>query len=332
MVKNQMAKIIKLTAENIEEIKTEFASYLNGKISDGRISFTKNVSVIQRKATVYFYELAYRKFKALVDDFDKEVAWHGIAYRGTNSEKDEYFITDILVYPQEVTGATVTTDQNKYQTWLMNHEDDVFNNIRMQGHSHVNMSVSPSAVDERLYESILSQLDDSMFYIFMIWNKKNDKTCKIYDLEKNVLFDTTDCEIKILTTTPPNVSVDGVTDEEKKVMLERLNEYRYDNICKQFVEDAKKLVVTKTYTPVSSTVGVYNSNSGHGNYGYYGSDRDSYYGGYYGTSKEGNKTTLTKGGNKTSDENKGKRKGRRIESSKYSDSYYGYNEYDDWCD
>ena len=182
-----MAKPIKLTPEIIEEVKKEFDAYVKDKISDGRISFQKTVNTVQRKATVYFVQSAYRKFQALVKEFDKEVAWHGIAYRGKDESKDEYYITDILVYPQEVTGATVTTDQNKYQTWLMNHDDETFNNIRMQGHSHVNMGVTPSGVDENLYESILAQLDDTMFYIFMIWNKKNDKKSKVLQKKSKAL-------------------------------------------------------------------------------------------------------------------------------------------------
>ena len=125
------------------------------------INFQKNIGTVKRKATVYFTELAYRKFQALVDGFNNEVAWHGLAYRGEDESKDEYYITDILVYPQEVTGATVTTDQKKYQDWLMSQEDNIFNNVRMQGHSHVNMGVSPSGVDENLYESILTQLDET---------------------------------------------------------------------------------------------------------------------------------------------------------------------------
>jgi hypothetical protein len=80
----------------------------------------------------------------------------------------------------------------------MDHDDDVFNNIRMQGHSHVNMSVSPSGVDTSLYERILNQLDDTMFYIFLIWNKRGEKTVKIYDLAKNILFETSDVDVHIL--------------------------------------------------------------------------------------------------------------------------------------
>ena len=194
-----MAKIIKLTPEYIEEARRDFEETLqNIKLSDGKINFCKSFNSITRRATVYFTEIAWEKMQSLIREFDKEVAWHGVAFRGEDPDKDEYTITDILVYPQEVTGATVTTDQVKYQTWLMEHEDDVFNNIRMQGHSHVNMSTSPSSVDTTLYERILDQLDDTMFYIFLIYNKRGDKTYKIYDLAKNVLFETSDVTVKII--------------------------------------------------------------------------------------------------------------------------------------
>ena len=194
-----MAKLIKIGPECLEEVRKEFEESLkNLKLSDGKISFTKTLGTIQSRADLNFTDIAWQKMQALVREFDKEVAWHGIAFRDEDPDKNVYTITDIIVYPQEVTGATVTTDQTKYQTWLMDHDDDVFNNIRMQGHSHVNMSVSPSGVDTSLYDRILNQLDDTMFYIFLIWNKKGEKTVKIYDLAKNILFETSDVDVHIL--------------------------------------------------------------------------------------------------------------------------------------
>lgn len=218
-----MSRVIKMTSQNLEEIRRDFDEALKGlKMFDGRINFTKTFGTVQRKATLYFTELAYLKMTMLVREFDKEVAWHGIAKRGDDLSKDEYIISDILVYPQEVTGATVNTDQEKYQMWLMNHDDEVFNNIRMQGHSHVNMGTTPSSVDTSLYERILEQLDDDMFYIFLIWNKRNEKTIKIYDLAKNVLFETSDVTVEILN--------DGTGIEH-------------------FLKDAKEMVQNKTYAP-----------------------------------------------------------------------------------
>lgn len=193
-----MSKMIKLTPECLAEIRKDFESSLQGaKIADGKISYTKTFGYINRKATVYFSEMAWLKMQTLIREFDKEVAWHGVAHRGEDESKDEYYITDILVYPQEVTGATVNTDQEKYEMWLMMHEDDVFNNIRMQGHSHVNMGTTPSGVDTTHQEKILAQLEDGMFYIFMIWNKRGEKNIKIYDLAKNILFDGTDVVVEV---------------------------------------------------------------------------------------------------------------------------------------
>lgn len=194
-----MAKIIKLTPEYLDELRADFEAALsNAKLSDGKISFSKTFSTVDRKATVLFSETAWFKMQLLIQSYDSEIGWHGLAFRGDDPEKDEYIIKDILVYPQSVTGVTVTTDQDKYQEWLFSHDDDVFNNIRMQGHSHVNMSTNPSGVDTSLYDRILGQLDDDMFYIFLIYNKKGDKTYKIYDLKKNVLFETSDVTVKVV--------------------------------------------------------------------------------------------------------------------------------------
>ena len=213
-----MSKYIKVTEQERERIKKEFEEALmSGKWDGGKVSFQSNLGTVDRKAKVHFSDLAWRKMQGLISEFSSEVGWHGTAYRG---EGDEYFIDDIMVYPQEVTSATVTTDQAEYEEWLMNHEDDVFNNIRFQGHSHVNMGVSPSSVDLALYKSILDQLSDDMFYIFMIWNKSNQKTVLIYDMEKNILFETADVEV--------------VIDDETGYL--------------DFMEDAKDKVVYKTTT------------------------------------------------------------------------------------
>lgn len=194
-----MAKIITLNEESKNKLREDFEELLSKlKVSDGRIMFTKTFDTLNRKATLYFTPKAYVKMINLVQEFDKEIAWHGIAERFDSESEDAYLISDILVYPQNVTGASVTTDQEAYQTWLYERDDDSFNNIRMQGHSHVNMSTSPSTVDTALYEDILSQLTPDSFYIFLIWNKRQEKTIKIYDMQKNLLFETADVTIDIV--------------------------------------------------------------------------------------------------------------------------------------
>lgn len=193
-----MAKIIKLTDEYKADMLEKFKKFIEDiKMADGKVNFSDTFSIPSRKASLCFSEKAWYKMHELVSHFDKEVAWHGTARRGDDAEKDEYYIDDIFVYPQEVTGATVNTDQEKYQSWLYSLDDDTFSNLRMQGHSHVNMGTTPSGVDLTHQEKILEQLENDMFYIFLIWNKKDDRTIKIYDFAKNILFETSDIEVLV---------------------------------------------------------------------------------------------------------------------------------------
>ena len=179
----------------------------------------------------------------------------------------------------------------------MSHDDDVFNKIRMQGHSHVNMAVSPSSVDLSLYERLLDQLSSDMFYIFMIWNKRGEKTVKIYDIRENILFETADV----------TVTIKGMED-----MME-------------FLEDAKELVVTKTY-----------------NYGYGTGAYPYNYPGYGATKKDEQKNGTSLGKHqplvstgKKSKGRKGKRKKDKSAGKQMSMSDYGYpgcDDYDDYDD
>lgn len=216
-----MSKPIKLTDELISAIQKEFIENVKKmKMFDGKLNYTKNFKWDgEDKASIVFSAIAFAKMTMLVQNFNSEVAWHGIAFRD-EKEKNKFYITDILVYPQVVTGSTVNTDQDAYQSWLYTHEDEVFNNIRMQGHSHVDFSTTPSGVDTTHQEKILSQIDDDMFYIFMIWNKKFEHNIKIFDMANNTLYETDD-----------------------------INIYIGDDGCdlNAFIKDAKELVKVKTY-------------------------------------------------------------------------------------
>lgn len=196
-------KPIKLTQELIQQMTAEFSEALTKiKLSDGKVTYSKSFTYENDKdktcASVLFEPEAYAKMLVLLHGFSDEVAWHGVVDRiGERS----FVIKDILVYPQEVTGATVNTDQERYQTWLMELDDDTFTHLRMQGHSHVNFSTSPSNVDDAFYEQILAQLGDQDYYIFMIFNKRLERTVKIYDMKNNILYENKDVEIGIRSET-----------------------------------------------------------------------------------------------------------------------------------
>lgn len=240
-----MAKIIKMTPELREECRIAFQAEFEKalaqtKFADGKLSFTKSFGTVSRKAKIYISEIAWMKMTTLLREFSKEVAWHATAYR-IPGDKDEYFIKDVLVYPQTVTAATVDMDEAEYAKWLMEGvmaEDERFDHIFCQMHSHVNMSVFASGTDEQHQQEILSQLRDNDFYIFMIWNKRLEAYMRIFDMEKNILFEKEDIEWCVMDDTL------GLA---------------------KFLEDSKKIVKEKTYTPTYA--GNYGSNYG-ANQGY----------------------------------------------------------------
>lgn len=245
-----MAKYIKMTPELKEECRTTFMAEFEkalstNKFSDGKLSFTKSFGTVNRKAHIYFTEIAWMKITTLLREFSKEVAWHATAYR-IPGDKDEYLIKDVLVYPQTVTAATVDMDVEAYAKWLQEGimaEDDRFDHIRCQMHSHVNMGVFASGTDTQHQEEILEQLGDDDFYIFMIWNKSLNVYMRIFDMQKNMLFETSDCEWAVLDDTI------GLS---------------------KFIADAKKIVVEQKLT--------YNYGGNYGsNYGNQGYGRSSYY-------------------------------------------------------
>lgn len=256
-----MAKILKLDVEYMKGIYKQFIEYMqNATFTDGKINFQRTLGLIEDKAELRFSEIAWLKMQRLIQENSKEVAWHGVAFRKEDEEGNVYFVSDILIYPQEVTGANVETDQKKYEMWLMSQEDDVFNNIRFQGHSHVNMGTTPSSVDTTHQSKILEQVEDDMFYIFVIWNKRNEKFVRIYDMKKNRIFETTDVTV--------TVQDDGLGVE-------------------RFLREADEMVKEHVYTP-PKTAGYVSPYTGSG---YYGGYNGSYSGAPTGVSSEAQTAT-----------------------------------------
>ena len=136
---------------------------------------------------------AYVKMRKLVDDTTTEIGWYGTVtkYPGLN---EVYVIEDIIVYPQRVTGATCVQDDDEMFEFEMSLTTAQVNHKRFHGHSHVNMGVSPSGVDEQFYQDILSQVND--YFIVTITNKRNEYTVRFYDMENNILY--SDLPIRVL--------------------------------------------------------------------------------------------------------------------------------------
>lgn len=138
------------------------------------------------KCKLEFTQNAVLKMDSLINYYESEVGWHGTVRKLATGH---YLVDDILVYPQLVTAATVKSDPDKYPMWLMNQPDEVFNNLRLHGHSHVNMGCWPSSTDERDQETVLRQMPNDGFYIFIICNKRNEYWAKVIDRDDKEVYE-----------------------------------------------------------------------------------------------------------------------------------------------
>jgi len=133
---------------------------------------------------VKFTYNAYNKILDLINATNLEIAWLGVV---TEIEPGEYLVIDILVYPQIVDATNVESDDDKYPQWLMDVPNNTFNKLRLQGHSHVDMHVSPSANDKQNVRDFITQIQVNDYYIFMIINKDEDIHMTIVDKRQNVI-------------------------------------------------------------------------------------------------------------------------------------------------
>ncbi len=116
-------------------------------------------------------------------------------------EKQEYYIYDILVFPQINSPTSTTTDEKTFAEWQTNLILDMnfpIENLRMHGHSHVNMNVFSSGIDDKYQEDILAKVDNGDYYIFLIMNKKMEICIFIYDFVQQIMFDKNDIEFEIV--------------------------------------------------------------------------------------------------------------------------------------
>lgn len=185
-------KRIKFTAEDLQDIiKKQAEIYATKSVIPTKLTFDTNPSIkADEKVKIAFSQTAEEKMQALIQECSKEIAWKGIVERQGDKE---FFIQDIIMFPQKVSSSTVETDDDTFSNWItervMNNEID---KIRFHGHSHVNMGVSPSTVDTSYQETILSDIKD--FYIFGIFNKKEEWWLNVYDVENNILYEKDDIE------------------------------------------------------------------------------------------------------------------------------------------
>lgn len=140
---------------------------------------------------IHFSTKAWNRARALVNMCDKEIAWHGFVQR----QGLMFMITDVVVPPQVVTGTSVESDSSKWAEWSAHLTDEQFNSMRCHMHSHVNMGVFSSGVDDDYQKDMVTKNGNLDYYIFLIFNKRGDIFARVYDVENNIMYDDSDVDI-----------------------------------------------------------------------------------------------------------------------------------------
>lgn len=209
---------------------------------------------------LYINKIAIDKMLEYIDQSNLEIGWLGSAER----VNDAYQITDVFLFKQEVHATTteITTEGlSEFAMELMQQENgvEIWNNMRVWGHSHVNMSTSPSSQDDKQMDLFLENSND--FFIRIIANKKEEFRIDIWDFAVGVIYESVPYDVIY-----PNELATQINSLSKQisVLKEKLNtlinppQEIKDNIKNEIALKVKE----KTYT--SNNVKVYNDYSGNG--------------------------------------------------------------------
>lgn len=137
---------------------------------------------------VAIMQLALDKMKLYVDECSDEIGWMGTARR----ENNFILIDDVFLFAQEVHSTTteITPDGlSEFATDLLEMGDagmDIWNNLKMWGHSHVNMGITPSHQDDKQMETFKEGGHD--WFIRLIANKKGELKLDLYDYQNGIIF------------------------------------------------------------------------------------------------------------------------------------------------
>lgn len=190
---------------------------------------------------LYFLKQAFDKMRLYVDLCEDEIGWLG--YVEKLKDEQGYVVTDVFLLDQEVHGTTTELSPDaivKYYNELDDEgRENFLNKCKIWGHSHVNMSPSPSGQDDSQGLELSKDADD--FYIRLITNKKGEYNITFYD--KTI-------KAKVMTDEVILYNPEGV------------------ELRKQIQEEIKAKVKKKTYTSTPTTYSSYNKDRGYWSYGY----------------------------------------------------------------
>lgn len=190
--------------EMLKDISNKFHNECHRSLSD--FSYTKadvnkfikditDESVI--KPVIEITSDAYVTMYELVRQSSVEIQWHGLVEK---LPPNVYRIYDILVFPQKNSAASTSSDQDEFAKWQMQYimnPNFPIERMRLHGHSHVNMQVYSSSIDDGYQSELITKVEDGDYYIFLVLNKKMEMYPLLYDFNQQILFEGNDIEINV---------------------------------------------------------------------------------------------------------------------------------------
>ena len=213
---------------------------------------------------------AMNKMKEYVRQSDLEIGWLGTSRRVGNV----FYIDDVFLFRQEVHSTTteITTEGlNEFAMDLLYEENgvEIWNNMKVWGHSHVNMTTSPSGQDDKQIEVFAENAED--FFIRIIANKSGDFRIDLYDFTTGVIYEKLPYEISYGADTDIIESLYKKIAEIEEMICARIDpsEELINSIKSEIGDKVTKKIYNTNKNNVSTSSSWwsdYTDYSGYGNY------------------------------------------------------------------
>jgi hypothetical protein len=158
------------------------------KMFKERRTVTPKVAYIGGEPNIWVMPLALEKMGYYVKNCAKEIGWLGTVERIENI----FVIHDVFLFHQEVNAATCEISPASMADFITeqiiaNPEIgmEIANSLKLWGHSHVNMGVSPSGQDEQQARKFK---DGNEYFIRVIANKSGEMEFALFDFLRGITF------------------------------------------------------------------------------------------------------------------------------------------------
>lgn len=132
---------------------------------------------------------AIAKMAIYVEECKDEIGWLGTALH--DEKNNTFVIDDVFLFEQDVHGATTEITPEglgDFANEILQKPDgmELWNNLKVWGHSHVNMGVTPSGQDDKQMETFKE--GGHNWFIRIIANKKGDMKIDLYNYATGVIY------------------------------------------------------------------------------------------------------------------------------------------------